>query len=575
MKNFKFAFIIFLAIGIMFAACSKEEESQKEEINPEEVKKMEAEFKEFSENLQNQFDSLYKAAALAEWEAQTTGKKEMFKLSSKNEIAMKQFLSQKDVFNKLKEYKESGLIQDELLQRELELLYNEFLGNQLSKETIEKMTNMQSEISQLYNKFRPVVNGKKVTDNKVEEILKTSKDNALLKEAWTASKEIGPLVADSVIKLVKIRNEAAKELGFENYHQMSLTLSEQDPEEISTLFDELDALTRDAFAELKHEMDSVLAQQYGIKPEELRPWHYQNRFFQEAPAIYELDLDKYYKGKNLEELSKKYYSSIGMPIDSMIAHSDLYEREGKNQHAFCTYIDKSKKDVRVLCNIKDNYNWMNTMLHEFGHAVYFKYHDQNLPWAMQWPAHTFTTEAIAMLFGRRASNPQYLQDVVGISAEEAAKIKETTYNILRLEQLVFSRWAQVMYRFEKSMYENPDQDLNKLWWDLVAKYQMITPPEGRDKPDWASKTHIANSPCYYHNYLLGELLASQLSTYMAKNIVNKENALDCSYYGSKEAGKYLIDKVFMPGARYNWNVMIEKATGEKLTPKYYAKQFVK
>ena len=22
------------------------------------------------------------------------------------------------------------------------------------------------------------------------------------------------------------------------------------------------------------------------------------------------------------------------------------------------------------------------------------------------------------------------------------------------------------------MYENPDQDLNKLWWDLVEKYQM-------------------------------------------------------------------------------------------------------
>jgi peptidyl-dipeptidase A len=30
----------------------------------------------------------------------------------------------------------------------------------------------------------------------------------------------------------------------------------------------------------------------------------------------------------------------------------------------------------------------------------------------------------------------------------------------------------------------------------------------------------------------------------------------------------------MPGARYKWNDMIERATGEKLTAKYYAKQFV-
>ena len=38
--------------------------------------------------------------------------------------------------------------------------------------------------------------------------------------------------------------------------------------------------------------------------------------------------------------------------------------------------------------------------------------------------------------------------------------------------------------------------------------------------------------------------------------------------------KYFIDKVFKPGARYTWNDMIEKATGEKLSPKHYAKQFV-
>jgi hypothetical protein len=38
--------------------------------------------------------------------------------------------------------------------------------------------------------------------------------------------------------------------------------------------------------------------------------------------------------------------------------------------------------------------------------------------------------------------------------------------------------------------------------------------------------------------------------------------------------KYLMDKVFKPGMRFTWEEMIEKATGEKLTAKYYAKQFV-
>ena len=63
---------------------------------------------------------------------------------------------------------------------------------------------------------------------------------------------------------------------------------------------------------------------------------------------------------------------------SMLKNSDLYEKEGKNQHAFCTDIDNTG-DVRVLCNIKSNSYWMNTMLHEFGHAVYDKNIDTDLP----------------------------------------------------------------------------------------------------------------------------------------------------------------------------------------------------
>jgi peptidyl-dipeptidase A len=357
---------------------------------------------------------------------------------------------------------------------------------------------------------------------------------------------------------------------------MSLLLDDQKPEEIEQLFDELDELTRDAYTELKAEIDVFLSKKHSISIDELRPWHYQNRFFQEAPKIYKIDLDQYYAEYTKEDITKftqDYYESIGFEIGDMLSNSDLYEKDGKCQHAFCTHIDK-EGDVRVLCNVKPNVKWMNTMLHEFGHAVYDKYIDKDLPYLLRDPAHTFTTEAIAMMFGRLSTNAQFIQDMTGISDDEKEKISEISYLNLRLEQLVFSRWAQVMYRFEKSMYEDPKQDLNKLWWDLVEEYQMIIRPEGRDEPDWASKTHIATAPCYYHNYLLGELLASQLHYYITSNILESDDFKGQSYYGNKEVGKYLIEKVFEPGARWYWNDMIEKATGEKLTAKYYAMQFV-
>ena len=51
-----------------------------------------------------------------------------------------------------------------------------------------------------------------------------------------------------------------------------------------------------------------------------------------------------------------------------------------------------------------------------------------------------------------------------------------------------------MYRFEKAMYANPDQDLNALWWILVEKYQLVKKPEGRNEPDWSTKIQIALYP---------------------------------------------------------------------------------
>ena len=43
---------------------------------------------------------------------------------------------------------------------------------------------------------------------------------------------------------------------------------------------------------------------------------------------------------------------------------------------------------------------------------------------------------------------------------------------------------------------------------------------------------------------------------------------------NKEVGVYLKANVFEPGNKWYWNEMIENATGEKLTAKYYVMQFV-
>jgi len=558
-KSVVYAFAIAL---MMFTSCESE------------TTKMENKLKGFIANYEQRVKPLYKEANVAYWDASISGKAEDWARAEKTQLKLTELHANKEDFDILQEIKESGAVQEPLLVRQMNVLYNSYLYNQADIEKLKEKIRLETAVEQKYSNFRAAVGGKSVTDNEIEEILKTSTNNALLKEAWLAHKNIGPLVSEDVRKLARLRNQIARELKFANYHEMSLKLSDQEPEDVLNLFDELDVLTHKAFAHLKEDIDLHLANRYKIKKEELMPWHYQNRFFQEAPRIYNVDLDKYYANQDVVKLTSDFFQGIGLEIDSMLANSDMYEKPGKNQHAYCIHIDR-EGDVRVLCNIRPSYYWMNTNLHEFGHAVYDKSLDFSLPFVLRSPAHTFTTEAIAMIFGRLASNPVWMRDMGIITHDEMGKIAEASFNSLRLEQLVFSRWSQVMYRFEKAMYEDPEQDLNALWWNLVETYQLIRKPEDRNEPDWATKIHIALYPCYYHNYHLGELLASQLFYYITRNVLGSDDFRNQSFVNHPEIGKYLVEKVFMPGNRWYWNYMIEKATGEKLTAKYYAKQFVK
>jgi peptidyl-dipeptidase A len=66
------------------------------------------------------------------------------------------------------------------------------------------------------------------------------------------------------------------------------------------------------------------------------------------------------------------------------------------------------------------------------------------------------------------------------------------------------------------------------------------------------------------------MLASQFTAYINTSVTKGETDSDL-----KLMGEFFKTAVFMPGARYQWNEMIEKATGEKLTAKYYAGQVVK
>ena len=495
------------------------------------------------------------------WRANVTGDPAHAEKSAELDARIRTLFSRREPYAFLVGLSEAGGVTDPALARQLRLLTDAYRGNQIPPESIERMVRIEKSLESRFNNFRAELKGRRVGDNEIRQLLQDSGDEVERRTAWEASKQIGAEVASDLVGLVRMRNQAARDLGFDNYYAMMLTLDELDERELFALLEDLDAGTRPRFVTYKRELDQRLARRFGIDESRLMPWHLSDPFFQEAPAA-DVQLDPYFANQSLERLTAEFFGGIGLDIADLLSRADLYEKPGKSQHAFCLDVDRGR-DIRVLCNLRPNEQWMGTMLHEFGHAAYDKFIDSRLPYLLRSPAHTLTTEASAMLFGRLSKNASWLERHAGVAAAEARSVAEACASGIRDQLLVQTRWCLVMCHMERALYRDPDQDLDTLWWDLVERFQRVRRPEGRRAPDWASKIHFSLAPVYYHNYMLGEIMASQLQRYILTEITDGKDAW-AEFVSSPKVGEYLIQKLYRLGKSVDWRGAIHSATGAAL-----------
>jgi peptidyl-dipeptidase A len=506
------------------------------------------------ETLQDRFAVLETEFSKAYWDSQIEATDENDRRREAAELVVRQAKGDPSALSQVDEALEGG-VHDAVLQRQLEVLRLSLMGNQMGEQTRARIVSISSSVESDFASFRPVVDGKRVSDNELEEILRTSDEGNLRRDAWEASKEIGGVVAARIRELARLRNSAAHNLGFADFYTMSLELQELTEEWLFSLLDEVDRLTADPFRSYKQALDEQLARRFGTG--EIHPWHYADPFFQSLPPDGRITLDEQLAGLSAPAVAERTFAGWGIDISGVLAGSDLYPRERKCQHAFCLDVDRSGKDVRILANVVDGERWIETMLHESGHAAYDVRIDPHLPYLLRRPAHTFVTESIAILCGRLVHDPRWLTDIGGLPAEEVERISEPLLETMSAQSLLFARWVLVMTHFERALYSDPEADLDVFWWELVSRYQLVAPPPGRRAPDWAAKIHVAVAPVYYHNYLLGEILASQLQATCQK---------ECGgLVGVPEAGRLLEERVFKHGALMRWDVLVEQATAKPLS----------
>lgn len=494
-------------------------------------------------------------AGLAGWEVNVAATEENERRRVAADVALSDALADRDLFVAVSRARENGAAP--LERRQLDLVHAAMLRSQGPDDVRHRLVELEAAVEARFVKHRAELRGERVTENDVARILRGSDDVDERREAWEAAKTVGAAVADDVRELARLRNQIASALGYRDWFALSVATSEMDEGRLLETLEACDAATAEPFARWKAATDAELAARFGCATADLRPWHYADPFFQEVPGAGGVDLDPCFAGKDVVQLAERTFADIGLPTESILARSDLYPREGKCQHAFCIDVDRSG-DVRVLANVADDAYWADTMLHELGHGAYDLGFDPGLPWLLR-DCHLVVTEGIAILMGGLTHDGGWLHDVAGADvASLAAELQRAG----AAERLLFTRWVLVMTSFERSLYADPEADHDTRWWELVSRFQLVTPPDGRRAPDWASKIHVACAPVYYHTYLYGHLVAAQLRATLARDAGG--------LVGRPEAGALLTERVFRPGASVRWDRLLEQATGEPLSVRHFA-----
>ena len=386
-------------------------------------------------------------AELTAWDFFTNSTNDNLEKMTKAENVLFDLYKDEKMYKSFYEIQKKGL-NDTHLDKQLKnivKLYDEELNSgELKKSLREK----ESKIAAKYNSYVPKIDNREVSKTEINKILETEKDVNLRKKAYEAKIGGADLIADDLVELVKMRNEFAKTQGYNNFFEYQLKEEfDVDAEYLDNLIADVYENAKDANRGFQATTKQELSEVFDIKTNDLKNYHY--GFLLDNDPAKKVNNELKTK-EQVVDIVINAYKNMGYDIDNMPITLDLFPRKNKNTHGFCFGIEPGK-DSRVLANLTNNTNSIDTLSHELGHCVYNLGIDTNLPYVEQETTPALT-EAVAMMMGDLAQKEDILKDFV-----QPEILKEFKDEHKKSEAKFINHSIQII-NFEREMYKNPDQD---------------------------------------------------------------------------------------------------------------------
>lgn len=431
------------------------------------------------------------------------------------------------------------------------------------KITNEQIIELQQKENVLKQKYRQLNKNKIIYDNEERSRMEivslfSNKDRNIRKKAhdavndyyYSKQKEYDEILYE----LVKVRNEIAIKLGFDNYKTYSLYKQRR----FGYNYDDIDKFRNSIIKyviPLCKRFSEWQKENLHLKKLE----YYDTIFFEEEPNIL-------FTGKGLLQ---KIGEALGDNdpelkelIQNMIKYNyiDLETRDNKITFYITNYLTTSCLPT-ITGTFKNNYLDAVTASHEIGHAFQkycasLKDKEHIVSALLKYP-----TMEIAETFSKA-------MELIGVNSFASLFSKDDYLKYCFKEIYDFVSclpYTCLVDEFQEQLYSKENleiEDIRKIWLDLVKKYNLETSNSGHinllSGGYFYRQTHIYTDPFYFIDYALSSFLAFAIWNESKENLnLFKEIASVASYYSFKD----LILKYQMPNPFVD---EVVKETVEKL-----------